>query len=476
MKRNNKSGQLMVLILFLILESACTKSDFLKEKPDQKLIVPNTITDFRLLLDNAPIMNGFGIGLIPGLGEVSADDYFVNQELFNSDLSENPINSRMYTWQDDLFIDPQNKPEDWGYPYRSIFYSNVVLEGLNKISPTANELKSYNELKGEALFFRAHMFYQLMQVFAPYYNGTGSKEGLGIPLRLIADISTKASRPKSEEVYNQIIEDLLKAADYLPDQSTYNTRPSKLAVFALLARVFLTIREFERSLEFAEKCLKIKSDLIDYNTVNNSKFFPFDRNNKEIIFYSVLNFKYLDVLNVYYARIDSSLYSSYSDGDLRKELFFIDANSVFGLPNDPYMCFRGSYDGGDQLFAGIALDEIYFIRAECYARKGNIGDAMENLNFIMKMRWDNKMQFTPYDAQSSNEALSFILIERRKELLMRGLRWTDIRRLNFEGANIIPRRYFNNQEFVLPVNSLHYTLLLPQDVIDLNQGMPQNPR
>jgi hypothetical protein len=75
----------------------------------------------------------------------------------------------------------------------------------------------------------------------------------------------------------------------------------------------------------------------------------------------------------------------------------------------------------------------------------------------------------------ATEALNIILIERRKELLMRGLRWMDIKRLNKEDAGIVMKRTINGQTYTLLPNDLRYSFPIPEDVISLS-GMQQNPR
>jgi starch-binding outer membrane protein, SusD/RagB family len=57
--------------------------------------------------------------------------------------------------------------------------------------------------------------------------------------------------------------------------------------------------------------------------------------------------------------------------------------------------------------------------------------------------------------------------------LMRGIRWIDIKRLNKEGKNIIPKRLIDGQTYLLPLESSYYALPLPQDILNLT-GMPQN--
>ncbi len=57
---------------------------------------------------------------------------------------------------------------------------------------------------------------------------------------------------------------------------------------------------------------------------------------------------------------------------------------------------------------------------------------------------------------------------------MRGLRWTDLRRLNREPRYAISlERTVLGQPYNLPPNHQHYTFPIPDDIISLS-GMPQN--
>jgi hypothetical protein len=80
----------------------------------------------------------------------------------------------------------------------------------------------------------------------------------------------------------------------------------------------------------------------------------------------------------------------------------------------------------------------------------------------------------PIIVTDSAAALDTILLERRKELVMRTLRWIDIKRLNKEDRNIVPVRIVAGERFSLPPNDNRYALPLPSDVVNIS-GMPQNP-
>jgi len=69
-----------------------------------------------------------------------------------------------------------------------------------------------------------------------------------------------------------------------------------------------------------------------------------------------------------------------------------------------------------------------------------------------------------------------ILVERRKELVLRNVRWFDLRRLNKDPrlAKTLLRK-LNGQVYQLPPNDPRYTQYIPQSVIDLS-GIEQNIR
>jgi hypothetical protein len=120
------------------------------------------------------------------------------------------------------------------------------------------------------------------------------------------------------------------------------------------------------------------------------------------------------------------------------------------------------------------LDEMYLVRAEAYARAGQVGPAMADLNKLLKSRWQNG-SFVPFTAGDQQAALTLILAERRKELISRGTRWTDLRRLKDDPIfSVTPKRMLSGQAYTLLPSSPRYTLLIPASVINLS-GMQQNP-
>ena len=99
---------------------------------------------------------------------------------------------------------------------------------------------------------------------------------------------------------------------------------------------------------------------------------------------------------------------------------------------------------------------------------------MQVLNQLLVKRWKTGT-FVPYTATNKHDALQIIKNERPKELLLRGLRWSDLKRYNREGSNITLTRTINGKTLHLPPNDLRYAIAIPEDIIKMTD-MPQNER
>ncbi len=447
-----------LLVLFLTISfSSCKK--YLDATPDRTLVVPTSLNDLQALLDNNNTINR----LLIGLGEASADNYYVTYEDWSS-FEKGYRN--VYVWGDELFFDNTNNV--WLQLYRPVYYANIVLENLLEIDRTPENDHKWDNLKGSALFIRARSFFILVTTFSKAFDHTTEDEDLGIPLRLTSDFNIKSVRATVGASYDRIISDLKMAIALLPASPLHVMRPSKPAAYGLLSRVYLSMRKYEQSGLYADSCLLLHNDLMNYNGgdgVNASGSSDvFGRFNPEVIFSSYGGIVPLTKSN---ARVDTVLYGLYDDYDLRKKLFFREND-------DGSHAFVGNYWDQYSKFYGLATDEMYLTRAECEIRLGHIKSALDDLNTLLEKRWKTG-SFSPITSSDPDKILTIILRERRKELLFRNLRWMDIKRLNKEGRNIIIKRNINGDVYSLKPNGNKFALPLPSYIIRLT-GMKQNPR
>jgi len=445
------------MILLPVIFFSCKK--FLNKPSDNSLAVPSTLNDLQGLLDDGDEMNEHGT---PSFGEAYADNYFLPPATYaalRNELQET------YTWMPHDYI----APNDWSYAYLPVYNSNYCLDILPGIPVTTANVSLWNNIKGSALFIRAYYFLQLSWVYSKAYDSAMSGADLGIVLRLTSDFNVKSVRATVSETYDRILTDAKESIQYLPDLPAHPYRPSKAASYGLLARTYLSMRQYDSAFKYANLCLGKQNSLLDYNDggINVGANVPFQPFNQEMIFYTSMN-SINSSIATNISKTDTSLYDSYDSNDLRKQIFF--------RLSSGYERFKGSYASSvSNLFSGIAVDEMYLTRAECYARAGDVTGAMADLNTLIRKRWNNTVPYIPFTAGSSTEALNKVLTERRKELLYRGLRWMDIKRLNKEGANIVLTRNINGNLVTLPPNDNRYALPLPSDIIS-ETGLPQNPQ
>lgn len=445
---------LIGLILSVFLLASCKK--YLNEKPDRSMNIPRSLNDLQRLLDNYGTMNAS----FPYSTELLADNYYLTTADWSS--ITNATQKNYYVWQKD-----DQSVSEWSTAYRVVFYSNVVLNEVNRLEYAPSEANTAGNIRGSALFFRAFSLYSLAQLFAPPYDSSTASQKPGIPLRLNSDFQEPSARSSLQQTYQQVINDFKLAALLLPSSASYSNRPTKAAAYAALARTYLTTEQYNKALYYADSALQLYNTLIDYNTLSQSAAIPILRFNAEVIFPAVstgsLN------LNPSRAKVDTVLYASYQNNDLRKAIFFkSNGNGTFAP--------KASYDGSNTgaVFTGLTTSELYLVKAEALARLGQVTPAMDALNTLLEKRW-KAGTFIGLAASNAEEALNKILLERRKELCFRGQRWTDLRRLNKDPrfATTLFRK-LDAQTYTLLPNSNGYTVLIPAQVIDIT-GMPQNP-
>lgn len=455
----------LALIPALIAISGCKK--FLDIKPKDK-IIPQTTADFRMLFNNLAIMN-----MAPEMGNLSDDDIVLTDAQFNGLFL--PFTRNLYRWTPEIFVEA-DEVRSWNVVYSKIYYANTVLEGL--IGNQTGTEAERNELNGQAHFYRGESFFNLVRTFAKPYDPATASTDPGVPLNKQADINIKSVRATVQQVYDQVLQDLDQAEQLLPATSALNVIPVKAAAQAVKARVYLQMRNYDKALEYADKSLQGRSELLNYNDYSPTPIQPYTGifpvtsfKNPEILYLSAgADYIYSTQYNISQNYIDLH----FPAGDKRRELFF-------KLTSSGVYRFMGNYHDGSILvgtpfaFNGPTTAEMYLVRAECYARKGDKDKALQDLN-TLRIKRITPATYVPLTAAHADDALNLALEERRKELIFRNNRWHDLQRLNKEPRFAITlSRTVSGVNYSLPPNDPRYVMPIPINVINIS-GMPQNPR
>lgn len=438
--------------IFVISVTSGCHADFLDAKPQKSLLVPSTIKDMEALLNNSgSVMNVAGYLTLVADGDFRIDDN-------NLAFLENVLRLN-YRWSDET----TNWVGDWDYAYKQTFYANVVLQTIDKMEEKTIEPK-VKELKGRALFYRAWGLHLVAQQFADVYQKETAAAKPGIPYPLSPDVNQVIKRVSLQKTYEYIFSDLQEALELLPDKAQFITQPSKVGTYALLARLYLIIGEYEKAMIAAENVLAITPELLDYNQISpvSARSFPVPSvsPNPEVLYYANGNSSFTGSTSTF---LDSSLYNLYETGDQRKKLYFT-----------PSLNYKGSYTGTTTPFVGLANDEVYLVKAECEARMDKTDNALKTINYFLSKRY-SLPRHSEITGDNPEELLNFILLERRRELVGRGTTWMDLRRLNkqpgFERSLV---RVIGGKTYTLNPDSKRYTMKIPLDEI-VSSGIEQNP-
>ncbi len=438
---------LSTVTLFFIV--GCSK--YLDKKPDDSFALPETIDDLEGLLNSSDLAINFAT---VALGEIAGDSYYIDEENWKAMPSES--DRMIYTWQP---YAPQLA--HWAVPYQAVLYANAVLTYLPEIEIPKNEIRRAEKLRGAALFYRAHQLFNLMHVFSKPYRPDGDNSHEGIVLRSQASLTENLGRSSVKECYEFILRDLIEAAVLLPEVSELATRPSKAAAYGELARVFLIQGNMDKAKAYADSALYIQSDLLDYQReVDPSASLPIPRWNKEVLVDVSLNGN--TFLNTTRIRVSLDEYNNYEDKDIRKKAFF--STNAKGE-----QLFKGNYIGrnGNRFFCGPTTGEMYLIRAEVNIRQNLLRDAESDINYLRKHRF-YESDFAPLNFDNKDNALKFLKEERRRELIFRGVRWSDMRRyIILDNADEGIKRNIGNDVFSMSAKDiLDYVYQLPDAVID----------
>ncbi|WP_295119658.1 RagB/SusD family nutrient uptake outer membrane protein [uncultured Chitinophaga sp.] len=446
-----------IIAAVALLTTACRKYVEIDQIGKRTLIYTK---DYRAVLDNnSQLEAGFFMPIYSG------DDTRLLDS--NKQVSLADIQSNAYTWATQYWGDTQGDT-DWEKLYKAIYTCNEVLAGVMDSKNGTDTDKQ--QLYAEALTHRAYAYWCLVNIYAPQYDSATAANDLAVPLLLTPDLYAPLNRATVSVVYDRIISDLKQAVDALPALPDYNTRPSKAAAYAMLARTYLMTRDFASARSYAEQVLTLKSGLLDLQTYTSNV--PYRLVDPEVIF-SKINAGAYPFAGV---QIDTAVLSLLGTKDLRYTLFVRPGASFAPAFNGFGYWRQKSSRETNTVTQGPGVPEMMLIKAEVAARSNDAGTATDILNTLRQKRFKTAdyVALTPGTPQ---QALENVVNERKREFFGTGLRWFDQKRLNKDAAfaKTVTRR-FRGVDYTLEPNSNRYIYPIGPKYILLNPEIEQSPR
>lgn len=380
-----------------------------------------------------------------------------------------------YQYLDNRNINSENLEFAWSYYYDIIDNVNLLLENIDNASDAALNESLVKNIKGQAYAYRAYSYWQLVQMFAYWYDYNGSNTQLGV--LLVLDNSGEA-KPRStvEAVYEQIFKDIDQSMTLLAesDESRPNKSHLDLSVAqGLKARFALTTGDWATAVDMAHQARQ------GYPLTSNYKNGWNSSNDSEWMWGAVLIDEQQTSYASFFSQVDPNFggYASLgsfklgsteiidymADSDQRKQVFDEDRIGYkftgFGEWTNDYIYMKSG--------------EMYLIEAEALARQNKDAEAQEVIFELTKNRDPEAQKPTV-----TGEALiQHILMERRCDLWGDGFRLFDIKRLNIamDRRNKGHNETFWSKAGYFEAGSKELLFLIPKQEIDSNPLMEQNP-
>lgn len=377
----------------------------------------------------------------------------------------------------------------YNHLYSKIARANVVLLNVQNLREKGEPADTLNRIAAESYFLRAYYYYFLANVYGKPYRSATSNTDLCIPLKLNEAVEEAFPvRATTGKVYNQIINDLLKAEQLIQQSNVaLKTRANAASIQALLSRIYLFTEDYDKVISYADKVLaNQRYGLYDLNTYKAGESFA-SMTSPEIIFtmgqYNLFNTLGLttDEFGGIHYLPSEELIGSYAPEDLRRGAFYIQNSKGVWKAAKRKTLGGQLIDASD--FQLIRLSEIYLNKAEALAMLGKDAEAKEVVRVFHRARF--KAADIPTLSDQGEALVNSIRDERRRELCLEAHRWFDLRRyavnskypyqktirhasIDFNGMGYVENGYYELAPYDQEPGA--YVVPISQDEIEFSRG------
>lgn len=527
-----------LFVLLLVALFSC--NDFLDEMPDNRAEIDSEEKVGKLLVSAYPT-NTFV--MVTEFASDNLDDNGVNNPYFDR------FTEQLYRWTDVTEENNESPKRIWEACYGAISNANQALQAIEEMGNPA----SLNSARGEALIARAYNHFLLTNIFCQHYSKTHSESDLGVPYmeKSETELDPKYERGTVAEDYEKMAKDieeglpLINDALYTVPRYHFNSR----AAYTFASRFYLFYQDWDKAIQYATMAIgadpteflrdyaslvALPRDLINVGTQYTSStrksnfLIQTGYSNMGVVFgayYDGSRFNHGNLIaqteshnqapwGAYAILVNGA--NSYNYSYMYKLRPYVYAGTNLDktlVPRIPYMFEYTDPVAGvgyrRGVYVAIKSEEALLNRAEAYIMKGNLADALKDINFWTANtlnssycspelteesigNWADSYQYydpenptpkkklnpdfiTLTEGSSQESFIHCLLFMRRHEFIFEGMRWFDVKRYGIE----IYRRTVNGLDIVsvddkLVIRDNRRAIQLPQDVVDA--GITPNPR
>lgn len=487
---------LSLFILVLLFSSSC-KKDFLEAFPTTAVAATDAVAS---TTNGYAALNGIHRVMYTQYdqqGEAGEGSNNIFRDLMGEDIVYPLANGSTgligwMQWINQRNVNATDLRYVYRFYYRLIANANVLINGIDGATGPDADKKI---IKGQALAYRGWSHFQLVQLWGKRYDAaTKPNNQLGVPLLLT---NTLEGQPRAtvEEIYTQVNKDLDDAltllAGYTRAGSAAKSNFNVNVVRGIKARVALTQQDWEAAATNAIAAragftLMTNAEVLSgFNNILTPEWIWGSRqiDDHNTFFYSY--FAYISanfnstVIRTQPRAINGTLWESIPATDIRKQLWDKTGATVPVPPggarsayqNKKFLSKSDAISTGDVPYMRAA--ETYLIEAEARARQNQNTAAQDALFTLAKNRDASYVKSTNTGQALINE----IFFQRRIELWGEGFRFTDLKRTNSAlNRNGIPNHLpALTIVFDIPAGDIRWEWLFPQDELNANKALVQNP-
>ena len=456
-----KTTILNIITVVILSTTLMSCDDYLSDVPKGQKI-PTTFADFEALIRDEYTNHRT---------DVSQAIILLNDRFETSaNLNYYPLRMANYMWDETANRIELNNSDETAYynGYAVISTCNLLIEHVPG-STEATEAQK-NELVAQAKVLRALACFYMTNFYANTYDEATASSKKAIPWITSADMSAPYQQVTIQEIYDYMLNDIKEALPNLQSQSATPLHPNLGAAYALRARIYLQMGKYSLALADAESALAENNQLYDWTEY----YSDYQTQIEDPAYYtrtpSPMGHYYVE--NYYFRHGLSNNSSSESSIPVDRAARFETGDAHFAarwklrtVGSDTY--YYGMQSGFFN-HGGLTTTEVYLIKAECLARAGQHGDAMDVLNIVRKTRI-LAAHYADLTATTEEQAIEYIRRTKDNELILSIVPFADTRRYNKETKySRTLTKTVDAQTYTLSPTSHMWTMVFPM-------GATKNP-
>ena len=405
-----------------------------------------------------------------------------------------------------------NLKRDWNGYMADVAQANILICGIDSLNDPSLSASDARQYRAEGLIFRALTYFNMARIWGNVPLVT--LVGPNITAKNIDEVYPIYFPKQSTEleVYQQIEKDLLEAIQYAPDNNPSDkTLLSKSVARALLAKIYAEkpLRDYNKVIDYVNQLgadgFKLEADystlfgviLTDPSAAPSATNKALDtkiRNSVE----SILEVQYpiasgnwatwmfgrpLNDWNFYFdwakwiTPSRDLLKAFQSAGDtkrLNETIVYYSCGWNIYYPSDNYAFMYKTRSAYNNIYK-LRYADLLLLKAEALIQTGDLAGGAAIINQTRARAGLNALSANA--TSTKDNAINALLNERRLELALEGQRWFDLVRLDKveQVMNAVFAKDSGRPAQVYPFDANSYKLPIPQDIIDQNPNLVQNP-